>query len=310
MKICVTGGAGFIGSWVAEAYVAAGHDVVVVDNFVTGKEENLPAGIRLERLDVTDAALDALFDRERFDIVNHHAAHMELRVSVTDPLRDAATNILGSLRVLEACRRTGVGHVVCASSGGAVYGPVDHPPADESMPARPVSPYGVAKRSVELYAEYYAAVHGLSVTNLRYTNVYGERQNPFGEAGVIAIFLQKFLDGQRPVINGSGHHTRDYIHVADVASANVAVVEHRLTGTYNCSTNIETSVNDIVGYIQAALGTTSMVDHGPAKAGDVERNVCTSERLKAATSWEPRIDIASGILRTTAWFTERHRRQG
>jgi UDP-glucose 4-epimerase len=308
MKICVTGGAGFIGSWVAEAYRDAGHDVTIVDNFSTGRLDNVPDGIRLVRCDMGDPALSNLFLQERFDVVNHHAAYMELRVSVDQPIRDASNNILGTLKVFEAARQSGVGHLINISSGGAVYGIQDEYPATELHAVRPLSPYGVAKATSEMYAAYYRAVHSMRVTNLRYTNVYGPRQNPFGEAGVIAIFVQKFLKGETPIINGDGTQTRDYIHVADVVRANMLVTEGHVEGTFNVATGIETDVNSVVQLIQHALGKQAQVHHGPAKAGDLARNVCSHTLLTNTTGWIPTIAVENGIQETTRWMVD-HPRQ-
>lgn len=305
MKVLVTGGAGFIGSYVAAAHLRAGHHVVVVDDLSSGRVENIPDGAVFEQLDITTDALDALMDRERFHIVNHHAAHMELRVSVERPLHDAEINLLGSLRLLEASRRTSVQHVVLASTGGAMYGEQEYFPADEVHAVRPMSPYAISKRSMELYADYYRAVHGLSSTVLRYTNVYGPRQNPYGEAGVIAIFLNKWLTGAIPTVNGDGMQTRDYIHAEDVAHANIIVATQRLQGIYNCSTGVETSLNDLISMLQADLGGERPLAHGPAKLGEVTRSAATAARLHAATGWQPEIALRDGIRQTTAWFVER-----
>lgn len=306
MKICVTGGAGFIGSHVAEAYINAGHDVVILDDLSTGKEENIPQGATFIKCDITTDDLRSIFERERFDVLNHHAANMELRVSVEDPAHDARINILGTVRLLDAAHRTGVGHIVFASTGGGIYGVQHYYPADEQHPIRPLSPYGVAKRSVELYLDYYRAVYGLTSTALRYTNVYGPRQNPFGEAGVIAIFLERMLSGRASIINGDGEQRRDYVHVRDVARANVLVTEHRLDGVYNVSTGTETSVNRIVALLQASIASTAPIEHGPAKTGDLARNVCTAAALEAATGWRPTVDVENGIAETASWFRVRH----
>lgn len=306
MKICVTGGAGFIGSHVAEAYINAGHDVVILDDLSTGKEENIPQGATFIKCDITTDDLRSIFERERFDVLNHHAANMELRVSVEDPAHDARINILGTVRLLDAAHRTGVGHIVFASTGGGIYGVQHYYPADEQHPIRPLSPYGVAKRSVELYLDYYRAVYGLTSTALRYTNVYGPRQNPFGEAGVIAIFLERMLSGRASIINGDGEQRRDYVHVRDVARANVLVTERRLDGVYNVSTGIETSVNRIVALLQASIASTAPIEHGPAKTGDLARNVCTAAALEAATGWRPTVDVENGIAETASWFRVRH----
>jgi len=305
MKVCVTGGAGFIGSHVAQGYLDAGHDVVILDNLSTGKRANVPERARLIEVDITDPSLSAIFGQERFDVVNHHAAHMELRVSVEDPVMDATTNIIGSLRLLEAAHRNGVGHVVFASSGGAVYGEQLTFPADETHSTKPISPYGVSKRSVELYLDYYQSVHGMSSTILRYTNVYGPRQNPFGEAGVIAIFLQKWIDGEEAVINGDGEQTRDYIYVGDVARANLIAVEKRLAGAFNCCTGIETPLNTLVSHLRHSYGTTSPIRHGDGKPGDLRRNVCSFQKLREASGWTPLTGLKEGVQLTSDWFLHR-----
>jgi UDP-glucose 4-epimerase len=306
MKICVTGGAGFIGSHVAEAYINAGHNVVILDDLSTGKEENIPQGATFIRCDITTDDLRSIFERERFDVLNHHAANMELRVSVEDPAHDARINILGTVRLLDAAHRTGVEHIVFASTGGGIYGVQQYYPADEHHPVRPLSPYGVAKRSVELYLDYYRAVYRLTSTALRYTNVYGPRQNPFGEAGVIAIFLERMLTGRASIINGDGEQRRDYVHVRDVARANVLATERRLDGVFNVSTGIETSVNRIVELLQTSLGSTGTVEHGPPKTGDLDRNVCSAAALEAETGWRPTVDVENGIAETASWFRVRH----
>ncbi|CAN5508555.1 SDR family oxidoreductase [soil metagenome] len=305
MKVCVTGGAGFIGSHVAQAHLDAGYEVVIIDNLSTGKHDNVPQGARLIELDITDPAIARVFADERFDVLNHHAAHMELRVSVEDPVMDATTNVLGSLRLLEAAHRSGVQHVVFASSGGAVYGDQLVFPADETHPTRPISPYGVSKRSVELYLDYYESVHGMTSTILRYTNVYGPRQNPFGEAGVIAIFLQKWIDGQTAVINGDGEQTRDYVYVGDVARANLFATQQRMRGAYNCCTGIETSLNDLVDNLRQSYGGEAEIRHGDGKPGDLRRNVCSFEKLQNASGWNPAMSLKEGVQHTADWFLRR-----
>jgi UDP-glucose 4-epimerase len=305
MRVLVTGGAGFIGSYIADAHLAVGHDVVIVDDLSTGRVENIPEGARLVQLDISTDAFDAFMDAERFDIVNHHAAHMELRVSIQRPMHDAEINLLGSLRLLEACRRTNVQHIVLASTGGAIYGEQDYMPADEDHPARPMSPYAISKRSMELYADYYRQVHGLSSTILRYTNVYGPRQNPFGEAGVIAIFLNKWLAGDVPVMNGDGSQTRDYVHASDVAQANLMAAMHRLQGTFNCATGIETSLRDIIAMLRAELHGDYPYVQGPPKIGDLARSAASAAKLQAACGWGPTIGLRDGIAQTAAWFVKR-----
>ncbi|MDZ4744547.1 MAG: NAD-dependent epimerase/dehydratase family protein [bacterium] len=308
MKICVTGGAGFIGSNLAELFLAEGHDVVIVDNFSCGKEANIPDGARTERIDVTTDALDALFEKEKFDAVSHHAGQIELRTSVHKPLYDAENNILGSIRVLDAAYRTGVRHVTLASSAGGVYGIADVYPATEATKERPISPYGVAKRSMELYAEYYSALGTMKCVSLRYTNVYGPRQNPFGEAGVIGIVLERWLSGKSATINGDGEQRRDYVHVADVSRANLLVFLAGLEGTFNVCTGTETSVNNLVAEMQKSLEEVpTPIERGPSKAGDPPQGVASFQKLKNATGWAPEIDLADGIRETVEWFRKQPR---
>lgn len=305
MKVCVTGGAGFIGSHVAQAHLDAGYEVVILDNMSTGKLSNVPSGARLIELDITHPSVLQVFAEERFDVLNHHAAHMELRVSVEDPVKDATTNVIGSLRLLEAAHRSGVQHVVFASSGGAVYGDQLVFPADETHPTRPISPYGVSKRSVELYLDYYENVHGMTSTILRYTNVYGPRQNPFGEAGVIAIFLQKWIDGQVAVINGDGEQTRDYVYVGDVARANLFATQQRMSGPFNCCTGVETSLNELVDLLRRSYGNEAPIRHGDGKPGDLRRNVCSLEKLRTTSGWNPAMSLKEGVQHTAEWFLHR-----
>ena len=301
MKILVTGGAGFIGSHVAQAHVDRGDEVVVIDDLSTGKSENLPDGVRLIEMDITSPELLSIFEHERFDLVNHHAAHMELRVSVDKPMHDANVNVLGSINVLESALRTDVGHCVVASTA-AVYGALITIPANESHPIRPIAPYGVSKRSMELYADYYRITHGMTISTLRYTNVYGPRQNPHGESGVIGIFLNNALTGKRSTIHGDGEQVRDYLYAADAAAANVRAAEKHLDGTYMVCSNTEASVNDVVHHLSSSLGQPLDVAHGPAKAGDPPKTRGSFDLFHGATGWKPLVDIEEGIRRTVASF--------
>jgi len=303
MKVLVTGGAGFIGSHVAQAHLDRGDDVVVIDDLSTGRPENVPTGARFIEMDIVSGAVADLFDQERFDIVNHHAAHMELRVSVDKPAHDASVNVLGSIAILEAARRTQVRHCVLASTA-AVYGALQQFPANEQHPIQPLAPYGVSKRAMELYADYYRKTHGLSITTLRYTNVYGPRQNPYGESGVIGIFLNNALIGKRSVIHGDGEQVRDYLYAADAAAANVLAAEQQLNDTFMVCSNTETSVNEIVHLLTSALGRELDVVHGPAKAGDPPRTRGSHDLFTGRTGWQPRVDIREGIQRTVEAFTK------
>jgi UDP-glucose 4-epimerase len=304
VKILVTGGAGFIGSHVADAYLAAGHEVVIVDDLSMGYRRNVPAEARFVEMSITDEVFTDFVIRERFDAINHHAAHMELRVSVEKPVHDATINVLGSIRLLEAARMSSVRHVILASTT-AVLGEFIDLPATEAHPVCPIAPYGVSKRAMELYADYERITHGMSITTLRYTNVYGPRQNPNGESGVIAIFLEKFLNGAVPTIHGDGNQERDYIHVYDVAKANLVALEQRVQGTYHVCRNGAASVNDVVEFLRSTLGRNHEVHHGPAKPGDPARTRGSHKAFTDLTGWSPLVELDAGIRGTVEWFLHR-----
>jgi UDP-glucose 4-epimerase len=302
MKIAVTGGAGFIASHIADAYLSLGHEVVIIDNLSTGKRENIPANARFIEMDVNDPGIPALFMEEKFDIVNHHAAQMDVRVSVQDPTYDARINILGGINIYESALRSGVKKIIFASSGGTVYGEQEYFPADERHPTKPISPYGIAKLSNEQYLYYYAHVHGLPSVAFRYANIYGPRQNPHGEAGVIAIFAQKLLKGEQPVINGDGLQTRDYVYVGDVVGANILALQPQMIGAYNIGTGIETDVNTLFGHLRDLTQSTCEEQHAPAKQGEQMRSVLSHERIFASFGWTPKMDIVEGLSKTVDSF--------
>ena len=303
MKILITGGAGFIASQIAEAYLAAGHAVTIVDNLSTGRKANIPQGATFVEADIRDAAaMHTLFSSTAFDLMSHHAAQMDVRKSVADPVYDASVNVLGVLTLLQECVRTGVKHVVFASSGGAIYGEQDFFPADETHPTRPISPYGVAKLTTEQYLFYYYAVFGLNAVCLRYANIYGPRQNPEGEAGVVAIFANRMFAGQEPVINGEGKQTRDYVFVGDVVRANVAAVGKTGFHIYNVGTGRETDVNHLFRVIRDAVGSTCPEQHGEAKKGEQLRSVLSHERIKKELGWTPSVTLEEGLARTVDHF--------
>ena len=302
MKIAVTGGAGFIASHIADAYLSLGHEVVIIDNLSTGKRENIPANARFIEMDVNDPGIPGLFMEEKFDIVNHHAAQMDVRVSVQDPTYDARINILGGINIYESALRSGVKKIIFASSGGTVYGEQEYFPADERHPTKPISPYGIAKLSNEQYLYYYAHVHGLPSVAFRYANIYGPRQNPHGEAGVIAIFAQKLLKGEQPVINGDGLQTRDYVFVGDVVAANILALQPQMIGAYNIGTGIETDVNTLFGHLRDLSQSTCEEQHAPAKQGEQMRSVLSHERIFASFGWTPKMDIVEGLSKTVDSF--------
>lgn len=302
MKIAITGGAGFIASHIADAYVSLGHEVFIIDNLSTGKLENIPSQATFIEMDVNDPALPELFMDEKFDIVNHHAAQMDVRVSVQDPSFDARINILGGLNVYESAFKSGVKKIIFASSGGTVYGDQEYFPADEHHPTKPISPYGIAKLSNEQYLYYYAHVHGLPFVAFRYANVYGPRQNPHGEAGVIAIFTQKLLRGEQPIINGDGLQTRDYVYVGDVVQANVLALQPQMIGAYNIGTAIETDVNTLFRHLRDLTRSQCEEQHAPAKQGEQLRSVLSHERIHAAFGWTPRMNLIEGLSKTVDSF--------
>jgi UDP-glucose 4-epimerase len=303
-RICVTGGAGFIGSHVAEALVGRGHRVIILDDLSSGRRANVPAGAELVVLDVRSREAASLLVDRGVEILVHHAAQMDVRRSVEDPRFDADVNILGLLNLLEAARRGQVRQVVFASTGGAIYGEQDAFPAGEDHPARPLSPYGVAKLASERYLYFYHCQYGLDATCLRYANVYGPRQNPHGEAGVVAIFLHRLLAGQQPVINGEGLQTRDYVFVGDVVSANLAALARPGFNIYNVGTGIETDVNTLFAHLHRAIGSGPSAAHGPGKPGEQLRSSISSALLEHELGVAVATPLADGLARTAAWFRE------
>lgn len=306
MNVLVTGGAGFIASHIVDAYISAGHSVAIMDNLSTGVRENVHPGARFYQLDIRDAGkVEEIFRRERFDVVNHHAAQMDVRRSVADPMYDASVNIIGALSLLEACVKTGVARMVFASSGGAIYGEQESSPADEGHVTRPVSPYGVAKLATEEYLFYYKAVHNIQSVALRYGNIYGPRQNPAGEAGVIAIFTMRLLTGDQPIINSDGLQTRDYVFVGDVVQANLLALGCTRSEVFNIGTGIETTVNKLFDSLNAIIGSNAQRRHGPAKKGEQLRSVLNSARIAATLGWHPAVSLNEGLQKTVEYFRER-----
>jgi UDP-glucose 4-epimerase len=304
-KILITGGAGFIGSHVVDKFIARGFAVVVVDNFSAGRRENLNPGAVLYEVDITHPqALAEVFAREKPDYVSHHAAQVNVRYSVDNPLADAQTNILGSINVLECARLFGVRQVIYISSSGAVYGEPQYLPCDENHPIVPMSPYGASKHTVEHYVHMYYQNYGLRYTVLRYPNVFGPRQSPEGEAGVVSVFIVRMLRHQSVIINGDGEQQRDFLYVADCAEANWLALNQQVVGMYNLGTGHATSINELFRLLQARTGYAQPAMHGPAKTGEILRSYVTAERATAALGWSPSVPFAQGLDHTLDYFRQ------
>ena len=305
MNILVTGGAGFIGSNIVDAYLQAGHTVVIVDDLSTGSIKNVNPKAKFHNIDLRDPAVENVFKEIHIDVINHHAAQMDVRKSVADPKFDASVNILGMLNLFEAGMRHGVKKIIFASTGGAIYGEQDYFPADEQHPLRPLSPYGITKLATEKYLFYYHAVHDIQHTILRYANIYGPRQNPHGEAGVVAIFADKMLRGEQPVINGDGKQTRDYVYVSDVVRANVLALSHSSSDILNIGTGKENDVNTLFHIIKKFSGATCEEKHGQAKIGEQLRSVIDHAKAKKILGWEPAVTLEEGLRKTVEFFREK-----
>jgi UDP-glucose 4-epimerase len=309
-RILVTGGAGFIGSHIADAYVAAGDQVWVVDDLSSGKAANVPPGAKLVRLDIRDARLaDVFAEAGGFDLVSHHAAQIDVRISVTDPRRDAAVNVDGFLNLVECALRYGCGRLIYVSSGGVVYGEPELRPTPEQTPKRPLSPYGVTKLAGEQYLYYYANERGLDYAAVRYSNVYGPRQDPHGEAGVVAIFSSRIGAGEPLTVFGDGEQTRDYVYVGDVVSANLLMAEAALpvprtldARACNVGTSVETSVNELARTLMDAAGRTVEVRHAEARVGELLHS-CLDTRKLRALGWSPAVTLHEGLARTYQHIT-------
>jgi UDP-glucose 4-epimerase len=320
-RVLVTGGAGFIGSHVANAFVADGSEVSVLDDLSSGKREQVPSKAKFHHLDIGSPDAARLVREGRFDVVCHLAAQIDVRKSVADPAYDAGKNILGTLNLLEAVRaskeaaeRHGGGgtRFIFSSTGGAVYGDLVDVPTTETALKDPQSPYGTAKLSVEYYMGYYGRVHGLDTVALRYANVYGPRQDPFGEAGVVAIFCNRLIDGTPLTIFGDGLQTRDYVYAGDVASANVLASRAELppaTGVdsraFNIGTSVETDVVELARRLRAVAGTSSAVEHAPARAGEQRRSAVNTAKAARVLGWRPEVSLDDGLRQTYEWFVAR-----
>ncbi len=302
MNILVTGGAGFIGSHIVDALISEGERVAVIDNLTTGSAGNLNPSAEFIKADIRDKEIGTVFESFLPDVVVHQAAQVSVRNSVDDPAYDADVNILGSLNLLQLSIKHKVGRFVFASSGGAVYGEQEVFPATEEHPTRPLCPYGAAKRAVELYLNYYREEYGLGYAALRYSNVYGPRQDPHGEAGVVAIFSEKMLSGEVPTINGDGGQTRDFVFVTDVVRANLLAVKSDYCGYLNVGCGVETSVNELYDVLKSETGFSGKRVHGPAKPGEQRRSVIDAGLIGRELGWKPEVALADGLARTVEYF--------
>jgi UDP-glucose 4-epimerase len=307
MKILVTGGAGFIGSHTVDALVATGqHQVSIIDNLSAGKGHQVNPVARFHEIDLRDAdAVKRVIVTETPEVIVHLAAQMDVRRSVADPAFDAQVNLVGFLNLMESARQHGLRRVIFSSTGGAIYGEQETFPAPEDHPLHPVSPYGVAKMATEAYLFFYKVQYGIDYTALRYGNVYGPRQDPHGEAGVVAIFCGRILERKPCTIYGDGKQTRDYVFVSDVARANIAAANSNVSGAINIGTGVETNVNDLYHTLGTVADVTRAPEYGPARPGEQSRSVISPARARELLNWRPEVDLANGLDQTFTFFKDR-----
>jgi len=302
MKILVTGGAGFIGSHIVDAYLEAGHQVVIVDDLSTGKKENLNPKAKFYHMNILDEKLQDVMKDEGVEAVNHHAAQIKVKASLEDPYFDVKVNVLGSVLLLDLCRRADVKKFIFASSGGAMYGEAEQGPFPENYPARPFSVYGASKYSVEHYLDVFAQNFGLEYVTLRYANVYGPRQDASGEGGVVAIFTHCMIHGGDFQIHGDGYNIRDYVYVKDVARANLLALDHPKNDYFNIGTGVSVTTNQLFETLAKATGYTQASKHGVARLGDLKKSVLDNSKAKKLLKWEPKYDLASGLQETVDYY--------
>ena len=305
MKILVTGGAGFIGSHVTDTLIAAGHQIVVLDDLSTGNRANLNPAARFHEGDIRDAQLAKLFEAEHFEVVVHQAAKASVLESMANPIHYADVNILGSINLLEQSRKFGVRKFIYASTGGAAYGIVDQLPVPETQPVNPLDPYGASKHAVEHYLYLYRANYGLQYTVLRYPNVYGPRQDPLGEAGVVAIFTGKMLRGEPTIINGKGDQERDFVYVSDIAEANLLALAKGDGEIFNIGSGRGTNVNEIFDHLRELTHYALPETHGPAKQGEVYKIYLDATKARQTLGWQMRVSLADGLAQTVEYFRKR-----
>jgi UDP-glucose 4-epimerase len=305
MNILVTGGCGFIGSHIVDAYLTLGHKVTIIDNLSTGNIKNLNPRAIFYQEDIRHPEIEKIFAQHQFDVINHHAAQINVRTAVDDPLYDADINIMGSLRLLTCAQKYKVARFIFASSGGAAYGEPGRFPIDESFPINPLSPYGLSKITIEQYLALFSRLFSLESVILRYSNVYGPRQISTSEAGVISIFIHNILHNTPCVVFGDGSDTRDYVYIDDVVQANIKALACA-PDTFNIGTGIETTVNELIQHLGALVGHEIAHTHAAARLGDLPRNVLNAGKAKETLSWLPEISLKEGIKRTFDYFSQRH----
>lgn len=308
MKVLVTGGAGFIGSHVVDDFVENGYEVVIVDDLSTGRLSNLNPAATFYQMDIRSPEIETIFATERPDFLNHHAAQMDVRRSIVDPLFDADVNIRGSINLMECARKFGVKRIVYISTGGAVYGEPVYLPCDEAHPINPICPYGASKHTVEHYLYMYQQNYGLEYNVLRYPNVYGPRQDPHGEAGVVAIFTGQMLADQQVTINGDGKQQRDFVYVGDCAQANILVTtSQQANQIYNLGFGRGTDINEIFQVLKDSTGYTRQAVYGPAKTGETQRIYLDAGKARQELGWEPTVSLEEGLERTVEYFRRAER---
>jgi UDP-glucose 4-epimerase len=302
MKILVSGGAGFIGSYLVDRLIKDGHQVVVIDNLFTGKKENLNKKAKFYKVDIQSPKISQIFKKEKPEIVFHLAAQVDLRKSVENPIESAKVNILGSLNILENCKKFKIKKIIFSSTGGAIYGEAKIIPTPEDYPANPLSPYGIEKLTIEKYLDYYWKIFKIPYISLRLANVYGPRQNSKGEAGVIAIFCDKMLCEKQPIIYGLGCQTRDFVFVDDVAEANILAMKSKKIGIFNIGTGKETDINTVFEKIKKLIGVKCKKIHAPAQLGEQKRSCLDYQKAKKELGWQPKYSLENGLRETINYF--------
>jgi UDP-glucose 4-epimerase len=302
VNILVTGGAGFIGSHIVDAYITAGHHVIVIDNLSSGELRFLNPKAKFYKMDILDPKVPEVLKSEEINAINHHAAQISVSKSITDPLLDANVNIIGTLQLLQSAISLKIEKFIFASTGGGMYGEQIFFPASEEHPCQPLSPYGISKLCAENYLRFFNTQYGLSTTVLRYSNVFGPHQNPHGEAGVVAIFCEKLVKDQKPVICGDGEQTRDFISVRDIVQANLIALDGTCTGTFNVGTGKETSINSLTECLMGISGKNISADHGSARNGEQRRSVIDHKKFHESFGWKPEVSLEQGLVETYAFF--------